>query len=80
MKIKPIVWDEEPTKNGYTTLNGSTGIGVFTIAWKGWRENPTYDLEFNGNWVGGDFVSIDEGKLIAEEMYEKIINDCIAKD
>ena len=85
VKIKPIEWGEvsEPDNNiPYNYVKGETPIGEFLITWKGWKESPSYDVEFiPDRFEGGTYIfstrSLDDAKSEAYERYCGTIRECL---
>lgn len=54
--IKNIVWGEVQELNdecSYTHVRGESSLGGFLITWKGWKSQPSFDLEESplNDWV-----------------------------
>lgn len=63
----------------YNHITLDTPLGLFVIDWKGWKEQPTYDLSLNYEWLDSPF-SLEEGKeFVKKYLTEKAeaLNDFI---
>lgn len=61
-------WTEETeaTKEiPYSHVKCQTPIGRVIITWKNWKENPSYDVELNNDWIGNSF-DLDSAKSLAK--------------
>lgn len=59
--------ETEPTNEiPYSHVKLETPIGEFIITWKGWKENPSYDVECENEWIGSNF-DLDSAKSLAED-------------
>lgn len=51
-------WSEikEPNKEvSYNHVILESPLGKFVIDWKGWKENPSYDIQLNDEWIGSEY-------------------------
>lgn len=75
ISVKQILWaDHEPPNNTcyYDHVRGKHTLGDFLISWKGWKDYPSIDLLFHGEYAG-TFNCVDTAKTAAQTM----INDLI---
>jgi len=68
--MKELVWTEPkpPTKEiryNHTTCN--TPLGTFLIDWKGWKDNPGYDVMLNDEWVDCKY-SLEDAKTCVKDF------------
>jgi len=69
-----LKWTEErpPDKEcSYNHVFADTPFGRIEITWKGWKDQPIYDVEFPADWdceiyFGDD---VEDGKKIAERVF-----------
>lgn len=83
-KVKQIKWEKEQPPNnvcGYDHVIGKTPLGKFRITWKGWKESPSYDLEFEFDKSCFHYDdSLDGLKEITERLFKDMINSCLEKE
>lgn len=64
-KIKQQDWSENKKLNGkdrfYDYCELKTPLGLMLIEWKSWKSSPSYDITFNGQWIGCEY-SLDDAK------------------
>jgi hypothetical protein len=58
-------WTEpKPPTEGISHYNHTiltTPLGDFIIEWKGWKDNPSYDIMLVDDWIGCEY-SLEEAK------------------
>ncbi len=81
MKVVQIRWSEErpPGKKCmYTHVVGYTPLGQCVISWKGWKEQPDFEVE---SGPCGPFstihISLEKAKSEAQSRLESLVNCCI---
>jgi len=82
MEVKEIEWSktiESNDKIPYTHVIGVSPLGEFAISWKGWKESPSYDIEYSpiedfGHYGGED---LEDAKKNIQEKYSSIIKSCL---
>jgi hypothetical protein len=68
-------WSEPkpPTDNvsyyDHTILE--TPIGVAIIEWKSWKDQPSYDIQLDGNWLGVEYTLGDAKTKVHEYLQQK---------
>ncbi|OUR99239.1 hypothetical protein A9Q81_11735 [Gammaproteobacteria bacterium 42_54_T18] len=80
MKIKRVEWSEELHPNedsNYNHVTGTTPIGQYHITWKGRKEDPSFDIEFEDNgWIDSD-STLERAKATVQHIFESIIKKCL---
>ena len=68
-------WSEENKPNQdvsyYNHVIAETPIGKLMIEWKGWKENPSYDVVINGMWIGVEY-DLESAKRLGEKHINKV--------
>lgn len=82
IKVKPLVWSPDlPPGRGapYNHCVADTLMGRFLITWKGWKEDPDYDVDetpwglpFRGAWS-----SAAEARAACEAEFARRIMGCV---
>lgn len=82
-KIKPIEWAEPRESNQevpYNHVIGTTPLGTFRITWKGWKSQPSYDVDDTPwDWLGSE-CSLEDAKQLAQDTYESKVRACLIED
>lgn len=87
ISIKPLVWTDpqEPSdKIRYHHCTAPTPFGMVSITWKGWKSEPSYDVD-NVPWewefgASNDFygnVTLESAKESFELYYRDLIISCL---
>jgi hypothetical protein len=80
VKVKQIAWQEQQPANEkipYDHIIGVTNLGNFKITWKGWKSQPSYDIEHTiFGWMSSE-VSIDAAKAEAQSRFEATVLACM---
>lgn len=67
--------EKEPNeKVSYNHVLLETPIGEYIVDWKGWKENPSYDVSLEGIWLGGEY-DLESAKKLAENHLIKTGNE-----
>ena len=69
-------WTEKQEPNDkvpYHHIELLTPIGTYLIDWKGWKENPSYDIELKGEWIGTEY-DLESAKNLAENHLLELNN------
>ena len=73
-------WTEnKPPTEGisfYHHTTCETPIGKMTIEWKGWKDQPSYDLMLEGEWIGVEY-DLDLTKKLAENYLKELCQKLI---
>lgn len=80
--IKAIEWSEEkqPCEDcRYNHVTGKTGLGEFSIEWKGWKDYDSRVVYLNGEYVGSGW-DLDEAKQIAATHLAQLIGSCLQNE
>lgn len=71
-------WSEECKPDAivshYNHIITETPIGKMMIEWKGWKENPSYDVMLNDAWIGVEY-DLESAKRLGEEHLNKIFKE-----
>ncbi len=83
-RVTQINWSEElqPDKECmYTHVHGDTPFGQCVISWKGWKDNPDFEIESGVFGPYSEVYSFLEGaKAAAQHRFESLVNACIDMD
>lgn len=65
----------EPTKSTegvsfYDHVIAETPIGRMIIEWKSWKDQPSYDVMINNDWVGVEY-NLDDAKQIGVDYLKE---------
>jgi len=58
----------------YDHTISETPLGKFIIEWKSWKENPSYDIQLNGEWIGCEY-DLNDAKEKAKEYLANKYNE-----
>lgn len=67
------IWTEilEPSIDvPYNHVKADSPVGEFIITWKGWKEDPSYDVELNDIWLGSAFDLDDAKEFVKNYLLE----------
>lgn len=81
VRLKPLDWSEERQPNDdirYTHVVADSGLGRFSIEWKGWKDHDTRDLYLDGEYVSSSF-DLDTAKKGAEKYLLDVLSSVIAQ-
>lgn len=67
----------EPTKptegvSFYDHVIAETPIGRMIIEWKSWKDQPSYDVMINNDWVGVEY-DLDDAKQIGVDYLKDLL-------
>lgn len=66
--------ESEPNKEvSYNHVKLQTPIGEYLVDWKGWKENPSYDISLKDEWIGSEY-DLDSAKSLAENHLLEMAN------
>ena len=71
--------DPKPPTEGesyYDHVRCETPLGEIFIEWKSWKEQPSFDVEFKGDyykWIGCEY-SLDDAKKFGENYIKEVSN------
>lgn len=75
VKVKSLVWSEnfEPTKgvSSYNHCLADCSFGIYRIEWKGWKDYPSYGIDFNEEYIGSENY-LEDAKAFAQAHYERV--------
>ncbi len=63
-------WIDSFSDFAYDQIKCDTPLGEFIIEWKSWKENPSYDLSLEGNWIAYEY-NLD---LLKEKAEDYLLN------
>ena len=68
-------WTEnKPPTEGISFYNHTiteTPIGKIIIEWKGWKDQPSYDIMIDGEWIGVEYELTDAKNIALNFIKEK---------
>lgn len=77
MNLEWVVYECGENDIPYDHCIAETPFGRFLITWKGWKENPSYDVEesplSNHKWFDGD--TLQETKQWCEKKFNKVLHE-----
>ena len=67
----------EPTKategvSFYDHVIAETPIGRMIIEWKSWKDQPSYDVMINNDWVGVEY-ELEDAKVMGVEYLNNLL-------
>lgn len=66
---------QEPNeKIRYNHVIADTPIGIITIEWKGWKDNPDYTVFLNQEYIGDEYT-LKDAKRLAFNYISKICDE-----
>ncbi len=83
MIVKQIDWSEElqPDKECmYNHVYGDTPLGRCVISWKGWKDQPRFEIEGDFFALGSMVYScLETAKEEAQLIFESLVIACVEK-
>lgn len=81
IKVKPLSWSEPQAPNSeisYDHVFAETPFGRILITWKGWKENPSFDVD-ESPWPDNfkAFFSLEEAKMVIEKEFCNRLLACL---
>ena len=78
-KVKAIIWGSEIPPVAacrYNHVNGESPLGRFVLAWKGWKDSDSVEVEGPQGWISAE-EGLIEAKRAAQDWLDTIVLNCL---